>query len=216
MRTDCKTFVLQCVLCARSKPSRHRPTTSLQPLPDSGGPWHSISVGFIERSPVCNGLPLCWWLLTACPRKVFSFQLRTLLLPRTLQVHSFPICPQSVTFLSISPPTADWNSPLTRLPPSNAPILHLRPPPLSNGQAERVNCTWNSTFVFICNYEQDNWSTLFLLAEFTPHATTGAFPFFTTRGHNPLTSPLTQALGTEPWQDNQPDPYGRTADVSRL
>jgi hypothetical protein len=50
--------------------------------------------------------PVFWWLLTACPSKVFSFQLRALLLPRALQMESFLMCPQSVTFLSMCPPTA--------------------------------------------------------------------------------------------------------------
>jgi len=44
----------------------------------------------------------------------------------------------------------------------------------------------------------------------------GVFPFFATRGYNPLASPLTQALETEPRQGDQPDLYGRAADVSRL
>jgi hypothetical protein len=57
--------------------------------------------------------PLSWWLLTACPRKVFSFRLRTLSLPRTLQMRSFPMCPQSMASLSMCHPTADRNSLLT-------------------------------------------------------------------------------------------------------
>jgi len=75
--------------------------------------------------------PLSRWLLTVCPSNVFSFQLRTLVLPRTLQVHSFSMCSQSMASLSMCPPTTDRNSPLTRLPPSNTPTLHVRSPPLS-------------------------------------------------------------------------------------
>jgi hypothetical protein len=41
-----------------------------------------------------------------------------------------------------------------------------------------------------CNYQQDNWSKLLPLAEFTynntPHASTGVSPFFATKGYDPL------------------------------
>ena len=56
MRTDCKEFALQCVLCARNKPPRHRPYSLLQPLPVPGRPWHSISMDFVEHLPTSNGL----------------------------------------------------------------------------------------------------------------------------------------------------------------
>ena len=40
-----------------------------------------------------------------------------------------------------------------------------------------------------CNYQQDNWSKLLLLAEFaynnTPSATTGISPFFVNKGYHP-------------------------------
>jgi len=44
----------------------------------------------------------------------------------------------------------------------------------------------------------------------------GVFPFFATRTYDPLALSLTQALGTEPRQGDQPDPYGCAADMSRL
>ena len=73
------------------RPVRSQQTLSLsslhllQPLPVPGRPWHSISMEFIEHLPTSNGLS--WWLLTVWTGNVFSFQLRTLVLPRTLQVH---------------------------------------------------------------------------------------------------------------------------------
>ena len=70
--------------------------------------------------------------------------------------------------------------------------------PSANGQVERVN----STYLWIyCNYEQDNWSTLLLLAEFAynnaPHATTGISPFFATCGYNPLIAVYPDAKVTD-------------------
>jgi len=165
MWTDCKKFVLHCVLCAHKKPSLHRPYSLLQPLPVPG--VHS-TLSVIEQLPISNDLPLSWWLLTACPRKVLSFQLRTLLLPRTLQVHSFPMCSQSMAPLSMCPPTADWNSPLPQLPPSNAPTLTSGRHPSAKGQVERVNSTVGQYLRMFCNYEQDNWSTLLPPAKVAP------------------------------------------------
>ena len=55
IRSDCKRFVKQCVLCARNKLNRHRPYRLLQPLPIPERPWHSISMDFIEQLPVSDG-----------------------------------------------------------------------------------------------------------------------------------------------------------------
>ena len=55
MRMDCKKFDLQCVLCARNKPSRYRSYGLLQPLLVPGRPWNSTSMDFVEYSPTSNG-----------------------------------------------------------------------------------------------------------------------------------------------------------------
>jgi len=93
----------------------------------SWGAHGTLSV--IVQLPTSNGLPLSWRLLTACPRKVLSFQLRTILLPQTLQMHSFLVSFQSMAPLSMCPPTTRLSLlPFTRL---NAPTLHVGSPPLS-------------------------------------------------------------------------------------
>ena len=150
-----------------------RPVRSQQtPSPSSlrlaaafNGPGAPMALSFIEQLPTSNGLPLFWWLLTVCSRKVFSFQLWTLLLPRTLQMHSFPVCSQSMASPSMRPPTVDCSLlPLTRS------FLRMRlyftsgHHPSANGRVERVNSTWEQYLRTYCNYEQHNWSTLLLLA----------------------------------------------------
>jgi hypothetical protein len=55
IRSDVQRFVSQCVLCARNKPTRHRPYGLLQPLPIPEQPWHSVSMDFIEQLPALNG-----------------------------------------------------------------------------------------------------------------------------------------------------------------
>ncbi len=54
-RTDCKSFVTQCILCAHNKLSCHHPYGLLQLLPIPECPWHSISMDFIEQLPVSHG-----------------------------------------------------------------------------------------------------------------------------------------------------------------
>ena len=61
--------------------------------------------------------------------------------------------------------------------------------PEGDGQTERVNQTLEQYLRIYCNYQQDNWSKLLPLAEFTynnaPNATTGVSLFFANKGYNP-------------------------------
>ena len=75
-------------------------------------------------------------------------------------------------------------------------LLHMRlhftsgHHPSANGQVERLNSTLEQYLRIYCNYQQDNWSKLLPLAEFTynnaPHSSTGVSPFFATQGYDPL------------------------------
>ena len=126
-------------------------------LSRSRGAHGTLSV--IEQLPMSHGLPLSWWLLTGCTKKVLAFQLRTLILPRTLKMHLFPMRFQSVASLSMYPPTTRLSLlPLTRLAPSNTPTLHVRSPPFSQRSVERVNSTLGQYLRMYCTYEQDNGS----------------------------------------------------------
>ena len=61
--------------------------------------------------------------------------------------------------------------------------------PEGDGQTEQVNQTLEQYLRCYCNYQQDNWSTLLPLAEFTynntPSETTGTSPFFANKGYHP-------------------------------
>ena len=56
-----------------------------------------------------------------------------------------------------------------------------------NRQTEHTNQTLEQYLYIYCNYQQDNWSKLLSLVEFTynnnPSATTGIFPFFANKGY---------------------------------
>jgi len=61
--------------------------------------------------------------------------------------------------------------------------------PEGDGQTEWVNQTLKQYLCAYCNYQQDNWSELLLLAEFAynnaPSETTGVSPCFTNKGYHP-------------------------------
>ena len=61
--------------------------------------------------------------------------------------------------------------------------------PEGDGQTKRTNQTLKQYLRVYCNYQQDNWSELLPLAEFTynnaSNATTGITPFFANKGYHP-------------------------------
>ncbi len=61
--------------------------------------------------------------------------------------------------------------------------------PEGDGQTEQVNQTLEQYLCTYCNYQQDNWSELLPLAEFTynntPSETTSVSPFFANKGYHP-------------------------------
>jgi len=61
--------------------------------------------------------------------------------------------------------------------------------PEGNRQTKYTNQTLEQYLHVYCNYQQDNWSKLLPLAEFTynnaPSATTSVFPFFANKGYYP-------------------------------
>ena len=61
--------------------------------------------------------------------------------------------------------------------------------PESDGQTKGTNQTLEQYIYLYCNYQQDNWSELLPLVEFTynnaPSATTGISLFFANKGYHP-------------------------------
>ena len=61
--------------------------------------------------------------------------------------------------------------------------------PEGDGQIKHANQTLEQYLQVYCNYQQDNWSKLLPLTEFTynnaPNATTGVTPFFANKGYHP-------------------------------
>jgi len=194
IRTDCKTFVAQCVLCARNKPNRHRPYGLLQPLPIPDRPWHSISMDFIEQLPLSNGF-------TAILVVIDRLTKESVFIPTTDNATAIDVADAFVThvFAKHGIPlhvSSDRGSEFTsHFFRSLGSLLRMRlhftsgHHPAANGQVECVNSTLEQYLRIYCNYQQNNWSKLLPLAEFAynnaPHATTGVSPFFATRGYDP-------------------------------
>ena len=61
--------------------------------------------------------------------------------------------------------------------------------PQADGQTERVNQTLEQYIRCYCSYQQDDWSELLPMAEFTynnaPNASTCISPFFANKGYHP-------------------------------
>jgi hypothetical protein len=61
--------------------------------------------------------------------------------------------------------------------------------PKGDGQTERLNQTLEQYLRIFCNYQQDNWSPLLPLREFTYNnalsASTSTSPFFANKGYHP-------------------------------
>jgi len=195
IRSDCKKFVEQCVLCARNKPSRHRPYGLLQPLPIPERPWHSISMDFIEQLPPSNGFTAILVIIDRLSKEsVFiptvdtatAIDVADAFVTHVFSKHGIPLHVSSDR-------GSEFTSHFFR---SLGSLLRMRlhftsgHHPAANGQVERINSTLEQYLRIYCNYEQDNWSKLLPLAEFAynnaPHASTGVSPFFATRGYDPL------------------------------
>jgi hypothetical protein len=151
MRSDCKKFVEQCVLCARNKPSRHRPYGLLQPLPIPERPWHSISMDFIEQLPPSNGY-------TAILVIIDRLSKESLFIPTTDTATAIDVADAFVThvFATGSPftchPIAVPSSPPISSDPSvpSSTCAYISLPVTTRQPTDKLNAStalWSSTFV---------------------------------------------------------------------
>jgi len=206
MRSDCKKFVEQCVLCSRNKSTRHRPYGLLQPLPIPERPWHSISMDFIEQLPASNGYTAILVVIDRLSKEgtfipttdtVTASEVADAFVTHVFSKHGIPLHVSSDRGSEFMSHFFRSLGSLLRM------RLHFtsRHHPSANGQVERVNSTLEQYLRIYCNYGQDNWSKLLPLAEFAynnaPHATTGVSPFFATRGYDLLIAVFPDAEVTD-------------------
>jgi hypothetical protein len=194
LQTFVQDYCKSCTTCMCSKAQRHKPYGTLQQLPVPEKPWSSISMDFIEQLLASSGFTSILVVVDRFSKQsIFILTMDTITsaeLAHLFVIHVFSKhgVPEHVT--------SDRGSKfVSRFFRSLGTALDMRLHftsgyhPEGDGQTERVHQTLEQYLHIFCNYQQDNWSDLLLLAEFTynnsPNATTGVSPFFTNKGYHP-------------------------------
>jgi chemotaxis protein CheY-P-specific phosphatase CheC len=194
MHAHIKSYVTTCELCSRSKPSRHLKHGELAPLPVPTGPWKSVSCDFIVDLPLSNGFDSILVFvdrltkmshLVPCLKSTDAPGFARMYLDHVIRLHGIS---QSLVSDRGSIFTSHfWTSLSTMmgLKQRISTAFH----PQTDGQTERMNQTIEQYLRIYCNYQQDNWSNLLSLAEFSYNnayqATIKCSPFYANYGYNP-------------------------------
>src|SRR6201996_2184318 len=187
-------FVSYNSITKRNKKPRHKPYGLLKPLPVPTRPWDSISMDFIEKLPMSGEFNAILVIIDrsskqaifiACDIHVTAPELARLFLIHVFSKHGVP-----------SHVTSDRGSEfVSHFFRSLGELLDMKLHftsgyhPSADGQTERANQTLEQYIRMFTNYQQDNWSSLLPLAEFSynnaPNASTGLSPFFANKGYDP-------------------------------
>ena len=180
MRDFVKDYCNSCTVCGRIKPHRHKPYGLLKPLPVPERPWDSISMDLIEQLPASAGH-------TAILVVVDQLSKQGIFIPTAVQLASLFVLHVFSKHRVPGHVTSDRSSEFIShffcsLGTALGMKLHFTSGyhPEGDGQTERVNQTLKQYLHAYCNYQQDDWSELLPLAEFTynnaPSETTGVSP----------------------------------------
>ena len=194
IRAYVKDYVPSCTTCAHTKVPRHKPFSLLKQLPIPEKPWNSISMDFIEQLPPSSGFTSILVVVDRLSKQcifipthdtITSPKLAKLFLLHIFSKHGVP-----------SHITSDRGSEfVSHFFRSLGKALNIRLHFTSrhhlegDGQTERMNQTLEQYLRIYSTYQQDNWSELLPLAEFSYNnalsATTGVSPFFANKGYHP-------------------------------
>lgn len=199
MRKYVKDFVRSCDVCQRSKTPRHLPFGLLQPLPIAETPWASLSMDLIVKLPLSKGFDsilvvVCRFSKMAhfipCHETVTGAEAAELFLKEIYRLHGLP--KDIVTDRGPQFRSEFWRKLMLLLGVKTnlSSAFH----PQSDGQTERVNQVLEQYLRCFVNYNQDNWTELLPLAEFSynnaKHSATQFSPFFSIYGYHPNEDPL--------------------------
>ena len=194
LRTFVQHFCNSCTTCKCSKAPRHKPYRLLKQLPVPERLWNSVSMDFIEHLPASSGYTSILVVVDRLSKQgifiptvdeITAPQLAKLFVIHVFSKHGVPshvTCDRRSEFVS-----AFFRS----LGQALDMKIHFTSGyhPEGDGQTERLNQTLEQYLRIFCNYQQDNWSDLLPLAEFTynnaPSATTGVSPFYANKGYHP-------------------------------
>jgi hypothetical protein len=194
LRHFVKRFVTTCDICQRNKTVRHKPYGLLQPLPIPETPWSSISMDFIVQLPSSNGHTAILVVVDRMTKMAHFIPTRddidaaetvSLLMSRVFSLHGLPddiVSDRGATFTAQF--TREFMLAL-KIKQNLSTAFH----PQTDGQTERTNATLEQYLRCFINYQQDDWSSLLPMAEFsynnTVHASTNQTPFFALTGFHP-------------------------------
>jgi hypothetical protein len=193
IRAFIQDYVKSCTTCARAKTPRHKPYGTLKQLFIPEHPWDSISMDFIEQLPSSSGYTAILVIIDRLSKQaIFTPTHDTITSPELaklflLHVFSKHGVPSHVTSDRGSEFVSHFFRSLGK-----ALDMHLHFTsgyhPEGDGQTEHTNQTLEQYLRIYCSYQQDNWSDLLPLAEFSynnaPSATTGISPFFANKGYH--------------------------------
>jgi len=189
-----KKYVSSCDLCSRGKMPWHLKHGELAPLPAPSGPWKGLSCDFITDLPLSKGYDSIFVIgdrltkmfhYVPCTKTTTAPDFAKMLLDHVIRLHGIPdsiVSDRGSIFTS-----QFWTalSAFLNLKKRLSTAFH----PQTDGQTERTNQTVEQYLRIYCNYQQDNWSQLLSLAEFSynnaQHTSIGCSPFYANYGFNP-------------------------------
>lgn len=212
MSQTVRSYVVGCLLCAKTKKSRSAAVGFLKPLPIPLTPWTDISVDYVTPLPDCKrGAGTYNHVLVIVDRltkmrhyipteSLSADEMARKFISKVYCLHGLPktvISDRGSQFVS-----AFWRSLSTALGVTLTPSSGHQPQ--TNGQTERINAELKQFLRLYINWAQDDWVDWLPLAEFAGNnmtsETTGVSPFFANYGFNPR-------MGVEPTETLCPPGY---------
>src|SRR5882724_5751094 len=188
-----KDYCKSCTTCSHAKPVRHKPYGLLKQLPIPEKPWNSISMDFIEKLPPSSSYTSILVSVDHLSKQLLFIPTHdTITSPQLAQLFVLHIFSKHGILSHV---TSDRSMEFVShffcsLGTALNMKLHFTSGyhPEGDGQTEQMNQTLGQYLRVYCNYQQDNWSELLPLAEFTynntPSATTDITPFFANKGYH--------------------------------
>src|SRR5260370_2834836 len=186
-------YIRSCTSCAHTKVTRHKPYGLLKQLPIPSQPWESISMDFIEQLPASEGFTAILVIVDRLTKQslfipthdmVDTPQLARLFLTHIFSKHG------ALGHVTSNCSTEFMSHFFHSLGSLLSMKLHFTSGyhPEGDGQMEWINQVLEQYLCAYMNYQQDNWTLLLPLAEFTYNnaasATTGVSPFFMNKGYH--------------------------------
>src|SRR5258706_5017738 len=186
-----KDYVACCTTCTHAKSPRHKPYGKLKQLPIPSRLWSSILMDFIEQLPNSKGFSTILVIIDCLTKQAIFIpshdmvdapQVAWLFLIHVFSKHGVP-----------AHITSDRGSEfISHFFRSLGKLLRMRLHftsgyhPEGDGQTEHTNQVLEQYLRTYTNYQQDDWATLLLMAEFAYNNATnvmmGVSPFSRTKG----------------------------------